>query len=123
MADTPFLPGAARIVAQEHPEVWDAFTRLGEACSAAGPLDGRTRRLLKVALAVGAASVGGTHSHVRQALAEDVTPEELEQIALLCIPTLGFPHAVAALTWIRDLTGAGPGGNGLTGEGSGLSGP
>lgn len=107
MSDKQPLPGAASIVAEEFPEVWEAFTRLGAACADAGPLDDRTKRLVKVALAIGAWSVGGTHSHVRRALAEGATPEELEHIALLCVPTLGFPHAVAALTWVRDYTKGG----------------
>jgi len=107
MPPTEKLPGAAAIVAEQHPALWEAFQKLGEACSNAGPLDDRTRRLIKVALAIGAGSVGGTHSHVRRALAEGATAEELEQVALLCIPTLGFPHAVAALTWIRDYTADG----------------
>ena len=44
------------------------------------------------------------HSHVRRALAEGASIEELEHVALLAIPTLGFPQAVAALTWIEDIT-------------------
>lgn len=107
MSSTEKLPGAAAIIAEEHPEVWQAFTELGQRCSDAGSLDDRTKRLVKIALTIGAGSVGGTHSHVRRALAEGVSAEELEQVALLCIPTLGFPKAVAALTWIRDYTAGG----------------
>jgi alkylhydroperoxidase/carboxymuconolactone decarboxylase family protein YurZ len=52
------------------------------------------------------------HSHCRQALAEGVAPEALKQVALLAIPTLGFPRSVAALSWIEDVTNtpAGPSG-------------
>jgi len=110
MAPREELPSAAGTVADEHPEVWDAFARLGAAVSAAGPLDDRTKRLVKVALAMGAGTVGGTHSHVRRALAEGLTAEELNHIALLAVPTLGWPHAVAALTWVRDVTGQRGGG-------------
>src|SRR5512143_3628303 len=100
------LPAGAGRVAERHATVWRAYERLGAgaACSEAGPVDGRTRRLVKLALAIGAASEGAVHSHVRRALAEGASIEELEHVALLAIPTLGFPRAVAALTWIEDIT-------------------
>ena len=49
-------------------------------------------------------SEGAVHSHVRRALEEGVSAEELKQVAMLAIPTTGFPTAVAALTWIEDIT-------------------
>lgn len=98
------LPAGASRVAERHAAVWQAYERLGAACSEAGPMDGRTRRLVKLALAIGAVSEGAVHSHVRRALAEGASREELEHVALLAIPTLGFPRAVAALTWIEDIT-------------------
>ena len=99
------LPGAAGEVAEAHPQVWQAYAALGEACAEAGPLDARTRRLVKLALAIGAASEGATHSHARRAGEEGIEAEALRQVALLAIPTLGFPRAVAALTWIEDVAG------------------
>jgi alkylhydroperoxidase/carboxymuconolactone decarboxylase family protein YurZ len=98
------LPAGALRIAERHAAVWQAYERLGAACSEAGPVGGRTRRLVKLALAIGAASEGAVHSHVRRALAEGASIEELEHVALLAIPTLGFPRAVAALTWIEDIT-------------------
>lgn len=101
------LPAGAGQVAEQFPEVWQAFSALGKACAESGPLDARTRRLVKLALAVGASSEGAVHSHVRRALEEGETPEALKQVALLGIPTLGLPASVAALTWIEDLTDPG----------------
>ncbi|XKE45363.1 carboxymuconolactone decarboxylase family protein [Halomonas organivorans] len=98
------LPAGAGQVAEQYPEVWEAFTALGKACAETGPLDERTRRLVKLALAVGKGSEGAVHSHVRRALAEGESPEVLKQVALLGIPTLGLPAGVAALTWIGDIT-------------------
>ena len=62
------LPSGAGEVAANYPPVWKALEALGEACAAAGPLDARTRRLVKLALAIGVGSEGATHSHVRRAL-------------------------------------------------------
>ncbi len=98
------LPSGAGKVATDYPAVWDAFSRLGKACSESGPLDVRTRRLVKLALAVGAGSEGAVHSHMRRALREGVEPEALKQVAMLAIPTIGLPAGVAALTWIEDIT-------------------
>jgi alkylhydroperoxidase/carboxymuconolactone decarboxylase family protein YurZ len=109
MAETPEnLPSGAGEIAQFYPEVWAAYAALGKACSEAGPLEDRTRRLVKLALAVGALSEGAVHSHTRRGLAEGLSKEELKQVALLAIPTLGFPQGVKALTWIEDITDAPP---------------
>jgi alkylhydroperoxidase/carboxymuconolactone decarboxylase family protein YurZ len=105
MAEAPQdLPSGAGEVAAAYPAVWKAYAALGKACSEAGPIDGRTARLVKLALAVGALSEGAVHSHTRRALEEGLSAEELRQVALLAIPTLGFPQGVKALTWIEDLT-------------------
>ncbi len=98
------LPAAAGRVAKAHPDVWRAFAALGEACAEAGPVDAQARHLVKLALAIGAGSEGGVHSHCRRALAEGVPPAALKHVALLAIPTIGFPRAVAALTWVEDVT-------------------
>lgn len=106
MTDAPEvpLPGAAGGIAHDKPEIWEAFQRLGAAASDAGPLDERTRRLVNLALAIGADSEGAIHSHCRRAAAEGLTAEELEHVAYLAITTLGWPRAIRALTWIRDVT-------------------
>ncbi|MGQ4880635.1 carboxymuconolactone decarboxylase family protein [Billgrantia sp. LNSP4103-1] len=98
------LPSGAGKVADDYPEVWRAFATLGKACAEAGPLDARTRRLVKLALAVGGGSEGAVHSHMRRAVDEGIEPEALKQVAMLAIPTLGLPAGVAALTWIEDIT-------------------
>lgn len=98
------LPSGAGDVADQYPEIWEAYAALGKACAEAGPLDARSRRLIKLSLAIGARSEGAVHSHVRRALEEGISAEELKQVAMLAIPTTGFPTAVAALTWIEDIT-------------------
>lgn len=108
MAESPDeLPSGAGHLARSYPEVWTAFSELGRACAEAGPLDGRTARFVKLALAIGAMSEGAVHSHARRAMTESVPAEEIKHVALLSIPTLGFPQAVKALTWIGDITDQG----------------
>jgi alkylhydroperoxidase/carboxymuconolactone decarboxylase family protein YurZ len=101
---TEELPSGAGDLARAYPAVWQAFAALGQATAEAGPLDARTRRLVKLALAIGAASEGAVHSHTRRAIAEGLSKKELKQVALLAIATLGLPQAVKGLTWIEDIT-------------------
>ena len=104
VTDPEELPAQAGDFARQAPEVWKAYSELGKSCSESGPIDGETKRLVKLALAVGSQSEGAVHSHVRRGLDEGVEPEALEHVALLAIPTLGFPKAMAALSWINDIT-------------------
>jgi alkylhydroperoxidase/carboxymuconolactone decarboxylase family protein YurZ len=98
------LPSGAGDVARAYPAIWKAYASLGEACAQAVPIDRKAVRLVKLALAIGASSEGAVHSHVREAMEEEISKEEIKQVALLAIPTLGFPHAVRVLTWIEDIT-------------------
>ena len=100
--DTEELPGIAGEIAEDYPEVWAAYSDLGAAVAGAGPLTSREVRLAKLALAVGMQSEGAVHSHARRARDEGVGEEDLRQIALLAIPTIGFPRAAAALSWLND---------------------
>ncbi len=101
MTDT--LPARAAQIAEEYPEIWKAYQGLGQACAGAGPLDERTRRLVKLALAIGGGSEGAVHSQARRGIAEGIAPNELRHVALLAISTLGFPRAVAAMSWVEDI--------------------
>src|SRR3954454_9124275 len=85
------LPAGASRIAKGFPDVWEAYAGLGEACAEAGPLDERTRCLIKLALALAAGSEGATHSHTRRGIAEGIEPAALRHVAVLAIPTLGLP--------------------------------
>ena len=97
------LPAGAAQIARRHPKIWHAYEELGAACADSGPLDARTRRLVKLALAVGSQSEGAVHSHTRRGTEEGLTREECLHIALLAIPSIGLAKAVAAMTWIEDV--------------------
>ncbi len=43
------------------------------------------------------------HSHAHRALEEGLSAEELRQVAALAITSLGFPAAMAGLSWINDI--------------------
>lgn len=96
------LPKPVQDFRKRYPEVWKAFNELGGRCHEAGPLDEKTRRLVKVARSIGAALEGATHSAVRNAVKAGVSAEEINQVAVLAVSTLGLPAAIRALTWIGD---------------------
>jgi alkylhydroperoxidase/carboxymuconolactone decarboxylase family protein YurZ len=97
------LPSVVDEFAKKHPAVWDAYNRLGDASSEAGPLETKTQRLVKLAIAIGAGHQGAVHSHARRGLKAGLTPEELSQVAMLGITTVGWPRAFAAHCWIQDM--------------------
>jgi 4-carboxymuconolactone decarboxylase len=88
------------------PDVASALDRLGEAADGAGPLDERTARLVKLGLAVGAASPGAVRSNARKALAAGASAEEVRHVALLGVTTCGFPAAIAGIGWIDEVLAA-----------------
>ena|SRR5664279_777420 len=100
---TTELPNAFLSLREAYPEVAQAYDALAEATHAAGSLTNRERQLVKLALSIGAGLEGATHSHVRRSLEQGLTAEELRQVALLGVTTLGFPSAVRGYTWINDI--------------------
>jgi alkylhydroperoxidase/carboxymuconolactone decarboxylase family protein YurZ len=100
---TDSIPGAAGDLAEKHPDIWQAYAALGKATADCGPLTDREKRLVKLALAIGAGSEGAVHSHTRRAKAEGVEDGAINQVAMLAIGPLGLPRAVAAKTWIEDI--------------------
>lgn len=97
------LPGAFGKFMERFPDVFRGYEVMGKAAHAGGPLDAKSRELIKLGMAIGARLEGAAHSHVRKALAAGVTPEEIRHAAVLAISTLGLPTTVMALTWADDV--------------------
>lgn len=97
------LPKPYRTFMTRFPTVWEAYDRLGQSVHAEGPLDQKTRDLIKLAIAVAGRHEGAVHSHTRKALAAGASTDEIYQVLLLALPTLGFPTTVAAMTWVDDI--------------------
>jgi 4-carboxymuconolactone decarboxylase len=97
------LPKPYQQFLAEFPAVGEAYQRLGAAAHDSGPLDQKARLLVKLALAIGAGHEGAVHAHTKRGLALGLTPDEIKHVVTLAITTLGFPHAVAAYTWVNDV--------------------
>jgi alkylhydroperoxidase/carboxymuconolactone decarboxylase family protein YurZ len=97
----PKPPKAYETFIQRFPKLgaaWELLTQGGQE----GPLDEKTIRLVKFAIAAGAMREGALHSAARKALAAGISRAELEQVIALAAPTIGLPSAVAVHTWIQD---------------------
>ncbi|MBM3961895.1 MAG: hypothetical protein FJ306_08365, partial [Planctomycetes bacterium] len=95
-ADRPRTSHFARFGA-EYPAVAAAYEALSAATQAAGPLDSKTRALVKLALAVGAFREGAVHSATGRARTAGCTPADIRHAVVLATTTLGFPSTMAAL--------------------------
>ena len=95
------LPGAFETFMKRFPEVFQGYEAMGKAAHAGGPLDAKTRELIKLGITIGARLEGATHA--RKALAAGATPEEIRHAAVLAISTLGLPNTIMALTWVDDV--------------------
>jgi alkylhydroperoxidase/carboxymuconolactone decarboxylase family protein YurZ len=102
-----YLPEVYVRFRRDYPLVAEALDRLGAATEAAGPLDPKTQRLVKLGIAIGALAEGAVRSNARRALEAGATPEEVRHVALLALTTRGFPAAVAGLGWVEEVLGAG----------------
>jgi alkylhydroperoxidase/carboxymuconolactone decarboxylase family protein YurZ len=101
MSSAPKLPKAYEAFMTRYPTIgqaWDLLTKAGRE----GPLDEKTARLIKLAIAIGAMREGAVHANVRKALAAGVTRAEIEQVVALTPSTLGLPSTVAIYSWIED---------------------
>ena len=99
----PKLPGWYQEQRKKYPQVFEAYEELGEACQKVGPLDVRTRALVKLAIAVGTRHEGAVHSHARRSLEAGASMEECRHVVLLALTTIGFPATMAALSWVEDI--------------------
>ncbi len=99
------LPKRYTAFIENYPRIGAAYHELGQAVGEAGPLDVKTRALVKLGLCIGAGLEGGAHSQARKALDAGATPEELRHAALQALTTVGFPTMMRGLSWIEDVLG------------------
>lgn len=101
MSKLPKPPKAFQEFVSTFPLLGEAWQSIAEA-GKEGPLDAKTQRLIKLAIAAGAMREGAVHSSVRKAMAMGITREEMEQVVALAAGTLGMPSTVAIHSWLRD---------------------
>jgi len=96
------LPKTYEEFRSDFPELAEAYDALGKAVHENGPLDQRTRELVKLGLAIGARQEGAIRSHTRRAMAAGASREDLLQVVGLAVTTVGFGPTVATYAWVKD---------------------
>lgn len=96
------LPTTFKNIVKEYPEVWEAHEQLTKACAEAGPLDRKTRELIKVGIAVGAGLETATQRHALMARENGASDAEIYQTILMAMTTCGHPKTVAGWAWARS---------------------
>lgn len=97
------LPKRFTDFVQTYPAIGKAYRELGDAVADAGPLDPKTRQLVKIGIAIAAGLEGGVHSHVRKAIDAGATTEEIRHAVLQCVTTIGFPAMMKGMSWVEDV--------------------
>ena len=99
------LPKHFKKFVEKYPGVWEAHQKMTEACAEAGPLDRKTRELIKLAIAGAANHETALERHAVMAVQKGATEDEVYQTILLMSTVVGFPRTSAALKWAeRALT-------------------
>lgn len=97
------IPQKFKNFKDDYPEIIEAYEKMGNAVHSVGPLDDKSRALVKLALSTGAGLEGAVHSHTRKALEKGLTEEEIRHAIILALPTIGLPKMMAALSWAEDI--------------------
>lgn len=97
------IPKRYKMFQEKYAEVANAYESMGNAVHKAGPLDDKTRALIKLSISTGARFEGAVHSHTRKALKTGCSAEEIRHAVMLSLPTIGLPSMMAALSWVDDI--------------------
>lgn len=87
---------------KKYPAVGAQYERLGDAVHNQGPLNVRERALVKLAISGSHLFHSALKSHIKKAVGAGVTRNEIEHVAILLLPTVGFPTMMAMLGIIED---------------------
>jgi AhpD family alkylhydroperoxidase len=88
---------------EKHREVFEAYENFGHLIhEKGGPLDEKTRWLIKIAISAASQYDYALQTHIEKALTAGCTREEIEHAILLVAPSAGFPKTMSALMIFRD---------------------
>jgi alkylhydroperoxidase/carboxymuconolactone decarboxylase family protein YurZ len=96
------LPKTFKDFVKKHGAIWDAHEQLAMACAETGPLDRKTRELIKIGISVAARLETATKRHAIMAKQNGATADEIYQAVLMAMTTCGHPAAMAGWQWAND---------------------
>jgi alkylhydroperoxidase/carboxymuconolactone decarboxylase family protein YurZ len=88
----------------EFPDVYARHEALGkEVHEKVGPLDAKSRWLIKIAISAACSHKRALATHIRKAKAAGIADEEIKHALLLLIPTAGFPTFMKAYSVLDNM--------------------
>jgi len=87
----------------KHPDIYEAYAAYGRAVhDLGGPLDEKTRWLIKVAVSASHGYAKAQLTHMIKAREAGCSPDDIEHAILLLAPTAGFPRMMEAMERFRE---------------------
>lgn len=102
MAEKSKAPKSYIRFVSRYPKLGEAW-ELSRKAERDGPLDEKSLRLLKLAIAIGAMRQGAITSAARKALDAGVGEDEILQVVAQAATTIGFPSTVAVSSWLEPI--------------------
>ena len=91
---------------ENHGDIYKAYEEFGNKLhEVGGPLDEKTRWLIKIAISASCQYEFALRTHIRKAVDSGCTRKEIEHAILLVAPSAGFPKMMEALLVLRDEMG------------------
>jgi alkylhydroperoxidase/carboxymuconolactone decarboxylase family protein YurZ len=89
---------------EEFPEIHEKHEALGkEVHEKGGPLDGKSRWLIKMAISGACNHKRALATHIRKARAAGINEDEIKHALLLLIPTAGFPAFMKSYAVLKSI--------------------
>jgi alkylhydroperoxidase/carboxymuconolactone decarboxylase family protein YurZ len=89
---------------EEFPEIHEKHEALGkEVHEKGGPLDGKSRWLIKMAISGACNHKRALATHIRKARAAGINEDEIKHALLLLIPTAGFPAFMKCYAVLKSI--------------------
>ena len=101
MFEELYMPEAYKRFQKNFPQIAESYDNLGSACHEYGPLDEKTRLLVKLAVTIGAQSQEAVEGYARRLKLAGAEFDEVCHAVLLTLTTLGFPATVRGLAWVE----------------------
>ncbi|NIN51939.1 MAG: hypothetical protein GTN80_06445 [Nitrososphaeria archaeon] len=97
------LPMSLQDFIRRYPEIWRAYSRLGEECSKAGPLKAKEVELIKMVIYGMKQLFTPFKTHVRLALKEGASREEIEHAIVQLLTAEGMSTTMMAMKWANEI--------------------
>ncbi len=103
MTDLSKMPSSLQKFAERYPKIWEKYSQLGKESSSAGPLDAKIVQLIKVGIYASKKQETPFKTHVRLAIENGATPEEIEHTILQILTAEGLGTTVRVWNWANSV--------------------